>query len=114
MVLDTLCSPPFKSLAELWWLSAKTVHPCHNCGRANEKYEKVKLDFDYCHETKRRCTHLMVRRSQPRMAVSFAVASWLQLWWGLHLPEFTLGRPLRDCVTVTLQFSLGRPLRDSV
>lgn len=31
--------------------------------------------------------HLMVRRSHPRMAVSLAVASWLQLWCGLHLPE---------------------------
>lgn len=38
--------------------------------------------------------HLMVRRSQPRMAVSFAVASWLQLWWGLHLPEVNLSWPL--------------------
>lgn len=44
--------------------------------------------------------HLMVRRSQPRMAVSFAVASWLQLWWGLHLPEVNLSWPLPSRVAV--------------
>lgn len=44
--------------------------------------------------------HLMVRRSQPRMAVSFAVASWLQLWWGLHLPEVNFNWPLPSRVAV--------------
>lgn len=44
--------------------------------------------------------HLMVRRSQPRMAMSFAVASWLQLWWGLHLPEVNLSWPLPSQVAV--------------
>jgi len=39
VVLDTLCSPSFKPLAEaeLWWLSAKTGHPFQNCGRASRQ-----------------------------------------------------------------------------
>lgn len=42
----------------------------------------------------------MVRRSHPRMVVSLAVASWLQLWWGLHLPEVNLSWPLPSRVAV--------------
>ncbi|TNN69988.1 hypothetical protein EYF80_019861 [Liparis tanakae] len=43
VVLDTLCSPPSKPLAEaeLWWLSAKTVHPRHNCGRATRRLMRI-------------------------------------------------------------------------
>lgn len=42
----------------------------------------------------------MERRSQPRMLVSFAEANWLQLWWGLHLPEVNLSWPLPSRVTL--------------
>lgn len=36
----------------------------------------------------------MVRVSQPRMAVSLAVATWVQLWCGLHRPEVNFSWPL--------------------
>lgn len=39
-------------------------------------------------------TDLMVRVSQPRMAVSLAVATWVQLWCGLHRPEVNFSWPL--------------------
>lgn len=44
--------------------------------------------------------HLMLRRSHPRMAVSLAVASWVLLWWGLHLPEVNFSCPLPSKVAL--------------
>lgn len=37
--------------------------------------------------------YLMLRVSHPRTVVSLAVAIWVQLWCGLHLPEVNFNCP---------------------
>lgn len=41
-----------------------------------------------------RVTDLMLRVSHPRTEVSLAVATWVQLWCGLHRPAVNFSCPL--------------------
>lgn len=78
---------------------------CMHLRKKKKKKTCFALKFSSCpgwnkQTNKRRGAHLMVRRSHPRMAVSLAVASWLQLWCGLHLPEVNFSWPLPSRVAV--------------
>lgn len=66
------------------------------------KYLKYLQISSHAHSTQMTLltSYLMLRRSQPRMAVSLAVASCVLLWCGLHLPVVNFSCPLPSRVAV--------------
>jgi hypothetical protein len=52
-------------------------------------------------------TDLMLRVSQPRRVVSLAVATWVQLWCGLHLPEVNFSCPFPSRAAELASWNVG-------